>query len=75
MSHSYNKIWEEFFWALVLSLLNDWGLVAGFYGANELYKGTETGSWFTVVDSKSAHLLMSIEEPQVNYVEINGAGW
>lgn len=40
MSHSYNKIWEEFFWALVLSLMNDWGLVAGFYGANELYKGT-----------------------------------
>lgn len=57
-----------------MSLLNDCGLVAGFYGANELYKGTETGSWFTVVDSKSAHLLMSIEEPQVNYVEINGAG-
>lgn len=36
-------------------------------------KAQETGFWLTVVDSKSAHLLMSIEGPQVNYVEINWA--
>lgn len=73
MSHSYNKIWEESFWALVLPLIADWGLVAGFYGAYELHKGAETGFWLTVVGSKSVSLLMSIEGSQVNSVEINGA--
>lgn len=45
----------------------------GFYGACGVHKSAETGFWLIVVDSESVSLLMCIEGPQVNSVEINGA--